>query len=321
MAKRTKTNKTDHVLNLLASGGKKNRPGADSSAPPVELKKKESVPAEMQSEPEESEALEEKAEKVAETTAKADPETDEPAESREVPEVSVVHLSGEENPLAESVKKSLEAELEAYLEENSEDKEVREELPDLQEDAEQPEEEPETEEFAEPAEKPETAEEPVLEEPEEKSETEPQQEAETQSDLDLEPEPKPESEAESVQPEPASVKPEAAAEAEPAESRQEPVDSQEQPQEEEASFVAVNVMEQLVRNQAKGFIQQFGHCDCPRCVEDTTALALTHLPAKYVVVTRESVSPLLNFYEKKYAGQIIVEITKASMIVAEKPHH
>ncbi len=89
----------------------------------------------------------------------------------------------------------------------------------------------------------------------------------------------------------------------------------------EPSFTMINVMEYLVREQVPKYIEQFGHCKCSRCVEDTVALTLTHLPAKYVVVDRAAVSPLLNFYEKRYAGQVTVEITKATMRVQEVPHH
>lgn len=89
----------------------------------------------------------------------------------------------------------------------------------------------------------------------------------------------------------------------------------------EVAFTAVNVMERLVRDKTEGYMKQFGNCTCSRCVEDTVALALTNLPSKYVVVNRDAVSPLLNFYEKQYAGQITVEITKACIKVKENPRH
>lgn len=99
--------------------------------------------------------------------------------------------------------------------------------------------------------------------------------------------------------------------------------SEEEPEakEPETAFTGVNVMERLVRDKAEGYMKQFGNCTCSRCVEDTVALALTNLPSKYVVVNRDAVSPLLNFYEKQYAGQITVEITKACIKVKEDPRH
>lgn len=105
--------------------------------------------------------------------------------------------------------------------------------------------------------------------------------------------------------------------------KEEPV-KEETPKQEapaERTFEFVNVMERLVRDQAERYMGQFGNCMCERCVEDVTALSLSHLPAKCVVVNKEAVSPLLNFYTKKYAGQITVEITKACIIVQENPNH
>lgn len=94
-----------------------------------------------------------------------------------------------------------------------------------------------------------------------------------------------------------------------------------EPKEDEYNFASINVMERLVKESVPGYMTQFGICTCPRCVADTVALALTQLPPKYVVVNKESVSPLMSFYSKKYAGQITVEITKACMKVGEVPHH
>lgn len=89
----------------------------------------------------------------------------------------------------------------------------------------------------------------------------------------------------------------------------------------ETKFILVNVMERLVHEKAHYYMEQFGVCTCPRCTADVTALALTKLPPKYVVVNKEAVSPLINFYSNKYAGQITVEITKACIRVGENPYH
>ncbi|MGC4019604.1 MAG: late competence development ComFB family protein [Muricomes sp.] len=68
-------------------------------------------------------------------------------------------------------------------------------------------------------------------------------------------------------------------------------------------------------------MKQFGVCTCSHCKADVMALALTKLSPKYVVVNKTAVSPLINFYSNKYAGQITVEITKACIRVNEAPHH
>ncbi|KMZ54333.1 late competence development ComFB family protein [Dorea sp. D27] len=91
--------------------------------------------------------------------------------------------------------------------------------------------------------------------------------------------------------------------------------------EEDMDFAYVNVMETLVQERVLEYMEQFGICTCPRCIADTSALALTQLPPKYVVVSKAAISPLMNFYSKKYAGQITVEITKACIQVGDVPHH
>lgn len=92
-------------------------------------------------------------------------------------------------------------------------------------------------------------------------------------------------------------------------------------EEEEADYTFLNVMEKLVREKVITYMKQFGNCTCSRCVADTVALSLIHLPPKYVVVNKNAVAPLMNFYTKHYAGQITVEITKACIRVNQCPHH
>ena len=80
-------------------------------------------------------------------------------------------------------------------------------------------------------------------------------------------------------------------------------------------------METLVREKTDMYMKQFSTCTCSRCKADITALALTSLPAKYVVVSRNAATPLMNFYSQRYSGAITVEITKACTKVKEHPHH
>ena len=105
---------------------------------------------------------------------------------------------------------------------------------------------------------------------------------------------------------------------EPAQS-QEP-DGKPEPEEMEG-YVFYNIMEKIVKDKAMKYMKQFGNCTCKRCEADTIALSLSKLPPKYVVVRKDSVSPLVNFYEDHFAGQIIVEITKACIVVNKNPRH
>lgn len=97
-----------------------------------------------------------------------------------------------------------------------------------------------------------------------------------------------------------------------------PSDSMEEP---DIPYQYVNVMEYVVKDKVLYYMEQFGMCTCKHCIADTTALSLTHLPPKYVVVDKLAVSPLLSFYSNKFVGQVTVELTKACITVKDFPHH
>ena len=100
-----------------------------------------------------------------------------------------------------------------------------------------------------------------------------------------------------------------------------PNSSVEKQEENDESYYYVNVMEAIVRKKAEEYIHTLGMCTCNRCFVDTIAVALTNLPAKYVVVQDNSTSPLLNYYSDKLEGEVTIEVMKACMLVKEHPHH
>lgn len=83
----------------------------------------------------------------------------------------------------------------------------------------------------------------------------------------------------------------------------------------------INVMQVLVEEKAPKYVKMFGLCDCKRCLEDVKALALNHLPPKYVVMAENEMIPKLTFYEGKYTSDITAQLLKACSKVAERPHH
>ncbi|MCI8837202.1 MAG: hypothetical protein HFG74_03965 [Hungatella sp.] len=84
----------------------------------------------------------------------------------------------------------------------------------------------------------------------------------------------------------------------------------------------VNVMEQLLmRQDLDAVLKQHNVCNCPRCMSDVCALALTGLPSKYVVTSKDSISPLLSYYENKYKIPVLTELMKACNKVRENPRH
>lgn len=85
--------------------------------------------------------------------------------------------------------------------------------------------------------------------------------------------------------------------------------------------VVVNVMQILVEESAPRYLEMFHVCPCSRCVADVKALALTQLPAKYVVLEESKKDSMLSFYRYSYQSLITIELTKACSAVIQSPHH
>lgn len=93
-------------------------------------------------------------------------------------------------------------------------------------------------------------------------------------------------------------------------------------EDDEEEFHFVNVMEQLLMKQnLDSVLKKYGVCTCKRCSTDVRALTLTSLPSKYVVIGQNSFSPVLNFYENKYAIEMQIALSKACSKVRQTPHH
>ena len=83
----------------------------------------------------------------------------------------------------------------------------------------------------------------------------------------------------------------------------------------------INVMEILVADKLERYVKLFGLCDCPRCLADTTALALSRLPAKYVVLPPHAFHPMMELYRSRYDGDVTAQIVFACKAVMESPRH
>lgn len=91
---------------------------------------------------------------------------------------------------------------------------------------------------------------------------------------------------------------------------------------EDGQYRFVNVMELLLlRQNIPLLLKQHGVCSCERCMADVCALTLTGLPSKYVVTNKDSISPIVSFYENKFKIPLLTEFMKACSKVREKPRH
>lgn len=146
------------------------------------------------------------------------------------------------------------------------------------------------------------------------SEAEEEIEAMAEMDVDLKSEPEPASSAATEpRPEPAQS---ASTEPEPS-----PAPSASPEPEPEPKFAAVNVMERIVNDKIIYYMRQFDVCTCDRCKADVIALTLNGLLPKYIVTMPAAVDPLISFYTNRLISDVTVEATKACMVVKENPRH
>lgn len=143
----------------------------------------------------------------------------------------------------------------------------------------------------------------------------PEPQPEPEPEPALEPEPEPEMEA-APEPEP---EPEPVPEPEP-EPVLEPAPIP-QVNEEDRHITCMNVMQELVEEKVDKYMEMLGLCTCPRCRVDVIALALTSLPAKYVVVREHEATPMLTVYEGRYNTAVIAQIMWACKKVLDNPRH
>lgn len=83
----------------------------------------------------------------------------------------------------------------------------------------------------------------------------------------------------------------------------------------------INIMEYLVSQKVEYYARMFHLCCCPRCLADSMALALSRLPAKYVVLPEQSYRPMLSFLEAKFDSMVTAQVIYACKQVLEAPRH
>ena len=93
----------------------------------------------------------------------------------------------------------------------------------------------------------------------------------------------------------------------------------EKPDEEEV--ICANIMEILVERKAETYMELFGLCCCDRCKMDVQALALTELPAKYVVMGKDELPLRLSLYEGRMNTAVTAQILRACKVVLAEPRH
>lgn len=89
----------------------------------------------------------------------------------------------------------------------------------------------------------------------------------------------------------------------------------------DVEYEYIDVMNSVIDERLMEYIERFNVCSCNRCVLDVKALALSNLPPKFIVTPKTSSRPLMSFYHSKYSSYIMTELTKACLTVLDNPRH
>ncbi len=83
-----------------------------------------------------------------------------------------------------------------------------------------------------------------------------------------------------------------------------------------------NYMEEVVENTLDQILAHSKDiCTCDRCRLDIKALALNHLPPKYVVTDMGYVYTKVNELESQFQADVTVAVTNALKTVRKNPRH
>ncbi|MCX4265301.1 MAG: late competence development ComFB family protein [Firmicutes bacterium] len=89
----------------------------------------------------------------------------------------------------------------------------------------------------------------------------------------------------------------------------------------ETAYVSINVMQALVEEKVDKCMAEADMCTCPRCRIDVTALALSLLPSKYVVLHANDTLPMLTVYANRYSAVVTTQLMAACQRIKENPRH
>lgn len=82
-----------------------------------------------------------------------------------------------------------------------------------------------------------------------------------------------------------------------------------------------NLMEDIVVQEVDALLASDGGCQCPICRSDVIALALNHLPPRYVTTNAGRVAVKLDSYASQNRADIISALSGALKLVRAYPRH
>lgn len=90
---------------------------------------------------------------------------------------------------------------------------------------------------------------------------------------------------------------------------------------EQGELILTNITEELVKQTVDSIISTMNMCDCEICKLNACAIALNALPPHYVTTTKGKIMAKISTEIRVYQIQVLVETTKALLIVKEHPLH
>ena len=90
---------------------------------------------------------------------------------------------------------------------------------------------------------------------------------------------------------------------------------------EQKQLILTNIIEEMVKQTVNSIIPTMDMCTCEICRLNACAIALNALPAHYVTTTKGSLMARISIERKDYQIQVLVETTKALMMVKKHPLH
>lgn len=82
-----------------------------------------------------------------------------------------------------------------------------------------------------------------------------------------------------------------------------------------------NLMEDIVLNNVEAVLRAGGGCCCELCKADAAALALNHLPPRYVVTDMGRMMVKLSSYEAQFRADVLAALSEAAARVHSNPRH
>ena len=86
-------------------------------------------------------------------------------------------------------------------------------------------------------------------------------------------------------------------------------------------YILGNIMEEIVRAEARSVMKNMGMCSCEKCFIDVCAMALNNLSPRYVTTLKGSLFAQIEDLDPNEHVHVTMEVTRAAKKVKSAPQH